>query len=416
MDKSELKDSIKELIINFHQKGIPDLIKRDIALPSFKKINKVFVVIGPRRAGKTFVLYQAMKQSIKEGHKIEDIIYLNFENEKLAEIKSTQLSLILDSYFELYDIKKPILFFDEIQNIEGWDKFVRRLNDEEYKIYISGSNSKMLSKEIATALRGRDYPIQVLPLSFKEFLNFREQKLEKNWEHSKTKNKIKKLFDEYLQLSGFPEIVLEGKIELVDQYFKTMLFQDIIERYKITNTNLIRLLMVYLSRQYASDYSINKFNNYAKSNSYKSSTSIIQKYTKILEDTYFCFFLNAKQKSMKKESNYLKKAFLFDHAFINYYNTEKNTGRLLENIVGIELMRRNKQLNYYTNGFECDFITKEQSIQVTYIINENNKKREINGLEQATKQFKNKGLMLTYDQETTIDNIKTKPVWKWLLE
>jgi uncharacterized protein len=416
MNKNELKESIKELIINFHKTGTPELIEREITLPTFKKINKVFVIIGPRRAGKTFVLYQAIKKLLKKGHKIEEIIYLNFENEKLAGIKSSELSIILDAYFEMYDTKKPILFFDEIQNINGWDKFIRRMNDEGYKIYISGSNSKMLSKEIATSLRGRDYPIQVLPLSFKEFLKFKKQKLEKNWEYSKTKNKIKKLFDEYLESSGFPEIVLEGKIELVDQYFKTMLFQDIIERYKITNTDLIKLLMIYLSRQYASDYSINKFNNYAKSNSYKSSTSIIQKYTRILEDTYFCFFLNAKQKSMKKESNYLKKAFLFDHAFINYYNTEKNKGRLLENIVGIELMRRKKQLNYYTNGFECDFITKEQSIQVSYNINENNKKREIRGLEKASKQFKNKGLLLTYDQETIIENIKTIPVWKWLLK
>ncbi|MEI7961229.1 MAG: ATP-binding protein, partial [archaeon] len=354
---------------------------------------------------------------IQKGSNLKDFVYLNFENEKLSELKSNQLGLILDAYSELYDGKKPVLFLDEIQNITGWDKFVRRLNDENYKIYVSGSNSKLLSKEIATSLRGRDYPIQVLPLSFKEFLRIKGVSLEKNWEFTPTKSKVKKIFDEYFALSGFPEVVLENKLEFVDQYFKTMLFQDIIERYKITNTDLMRLLMLFLTRQYGGDYSINNFNNYAKSNSYKSSTSVIQKYSKMVEDIYFCFFLNAKQKSFKKENSYLKKVFLFDHGFANYYNTDKNTGRLLENIVAIELMRKQETpLNHYTNGFECDFITKKYSIQVCHTINEENKKREIHGLIEATKKFSNTPLLITYDQEEEIDGVRAIPVWKWLLE
>jgi Predicted ATPase (AAA+ superfamily) len=133
--------------------------------------------------------------------------------------------------------------------------------------------------------------------------------------------------------------------------------------------------MLFLARQYGGDYSINKFNNFAKSSSYKSSTSTIQKYSIIVEEIYFCFFLKARQKSFKKESTYLKKAYLYDHGFINYYNTEKDIGRLLENVVAVELMRRKEsQLNHYTNGFECDFITKENSIQVCHTLNDGNKK------------------------------------------
>jgi predicted AAA+ superfamily ATPase len=196
-----------------------------------------------------------------------------------------------------------------------------------------------------------------------------------------------------------------------------MLFQDIIERYKITNTELMRLLMLFLTRQYGGDYSINKFNNFAKTNAYKSSTSVIQKYSKIVEDIYFCFFLAAKQKSLKKESNYLKKVYLFDHGFINYYNTEKNAGRLLENIVATELMRRQETpLNHFKNGFECDFITKKNSIQVCYALNEENKKREIKGLMEAKNKFNNFPILITFDQETEQDGIKTVPIWKWLLQ
>ncbi len=417
MDDFELKAVIKEVLVRFHSSQLPELINRDIRAPNFREVNKVVVVIGPRRAGKTFVLYQLMKLLMAEGRQMTDFIYLNFENERLAEFKSNQLNLILAAYSELYEDRKPILFLDEIQNISGWERFVRGLNDEGHKIYISGSNSKLLSKEIATALRGRDYPIQILPFSFKEFLSARGVKLGKNWEFDPIKATVRKAFDEYVALSGFPEIVLENRLEFVDQYFKTMLFQDIIERYKITNTELMRLFMLFLARQYGGDYSINKFNNFAKNSSYKSSTSTIQKYSKIVEDIYFCFFIRARQKSFKKESSYLKKAYLYDHGFINYYNTDKNMGRLLENMVAIELVRRKEsQLNHYTNGFECDFITKENSIQVCHTLNEENKKREINGLLEAVKKFGNKPILLTYDQEMRIGGIKTMPIWKWLLK
>lgn len=412
-----MKNAIKEMLMRFHSSQLPQIIPRDIRFSEFKKVNKVIVVIGPRRAGKTFVLYQLMKELLDADHQLKDIVYLNFENERLAELKANQLNLILTAYSELYGEGKPILFLDEIQNITGWERFVRRLNDENYKVYVSGSNSKLLSREIATSLRGRDYPIQVLPFSFKEFVNLKGIALEKGWEFGPTKTKVKKAFDEYVALSGFPEIVLENKLEFIDQYFKTMLFQDIIERYGITNTDLMRLFMQFLARQYGGDYSINKFNNFAKSSSYKSSTSTIQKYSKIVEDIYFCFFLKAKQKSFKKESAYLKKEYLFDHGFINYYNTEKNAGRLLENIVAIELIRRKKtQLNYYTNGFECDFITKGNSIQVCHTINEENRRREVNGLKEAQKKFGNEPILITYDQEAEFDGIQSTPAWKWLLQ
>ncbi len=417
MDDFELKNAIKEMLMRFHSSQLPKIIHRDIRFSEFEKINKVIVVIGPRRAGKTFVLYQLMEGLLDADHQLKDIIYLNFENERLAELKANQLNLILTAYGELYGEGKPILFLDEIQNITGWERFVRRLNDENYRVYISWSNSKLLSREIATALRGRDYPIQVLPFSFKEFVSLKGIALEKGWEFGPTKTKVKKAFDEYAALSGFPEIVLENKLEFVDQYFKTMLFQDIIERYGITNTDLMRLFMQFLARQYGGNYSINKFNNFAKSSSYKSSTSTVQKYSKIVEDVYFCFFLKAKQKSFKKESAYLKKEYLFDHGFINYYNTEKNAGRLLENIIAVELIRRKKiQPNYYTNGFECDFITKGNSIQVCHTINEENRKREINGLMEAQKKFGNAPILITYDQEAEFDGIHSIPAWKWLLQ
>ena len=415
----ELKNALKEIIGKFHSGGLPEIFERDVEIPELKKVNKVFVIMGPRRAGKTYVLYEIMKRRIEKGAKITDFLYLNFENDRISDMKPNQLGLVLESYNELYPAQKPIIFFDEIQNIDRWEKFVRRLNDEGYSIYVTGSNSKLLSKEIATSLRGRDYPIEVMPFSFKEFLRVKGLQLGKNWEFDGTKPKVKKLFEEFMNLSGFPEIVIENKLEFIDQYFKTMMYQDIIERFGVKNTDLLRLLMKNMTRQYAQEYSLNKFNNYAKSMGYKSSTSIIQKYSKILEDIYFCFLVNAKQKSFKKESGYLKKAFICDQGFVNYYNTEKDPGRLLENIVFLELLRRgNKEINYYKNGFECDFITKDTCIQVCHTLTEENKKREITGIVEAGKKFgRTKSTIITYDQETEIEpKIKVVPIWKWLLE
>ncbi len=414
----EFKGLVKVSVAGFHARGLPKIFPRNEPVPAFKNINKVVVVTGPRRAGKTFFLYEIMEQLVKSGRQLEEFLYLNFENERISDIKQNQLALIIEAYLELYPNQKPVFFLDEVQNVPHWDKFVRRLKEEGFTVYLSGSNSKLLSKEIATSLRGHSYPVEILPFSFKEFLKVKGVNLSKNWEFDGTKPKVKKLFDEYLNLGGYPEIVLENRLEFVDEYFKTMLFQDAVERYKVKNVELLRLLMKYLTRLYAQEYSINKFNNFAKSNNYKSSTSVIQRYSKILEDIYFCFLVNAKQKSFKKETGYLKKAYLCDHAFINYYNTEKDPGRLLENMVFLELVRRHEQsINYYKNGFECDFITTDKLIQVCHTLNEENKKREINGLMEAKTKFKNKkSLILTYSQEEELENgIQVIPVWKWLL-
>ena len=300
MQDIDFKNAVKTSIVEFHARGIPPIVERTISIPEFKSVNKVIVIIGPRRTGKTFLLYQIMKKMIEKGKTIQDFLYLNFENERVSGAQSGQLQGILDAYAELYPERTPIIFFDEIQNITGWDTFIRRLNDENHSIYITGSNSRLLSKEIATALRGRDFPIQLLPFSFEEFLRVRKIERTKNWEYGKTKLPIKKAFEEYEGLSGYPEIVLENKLEFIDDYFKTVLFRDAVERNKIKNSELLRLLMKYITRQYAQEYTINKFNHFAQSNAYKSSTSVIQRYSKILEDIYFCFFLNAKQKSFKK--------------------------------------------------------------------------------------------------------------------
>ena len=418
MDNFEYKRMLKEIIVEFQTTSLPRYHQREISLPTFKRVNKIYVITGPRRVGKTYLLYQIIDERLAKGHDIEEILYLNFEDERIAGLRREQLHLILDGYQELYPEKKPILFLDEVQNVEGWELFVRRLQEKGYVVYITGSNAKLLSKEIATSLRGRTYTVELLPLSFKEFLSFKGVRLSKHWEYGREAKKVKGLFDEYVGLSGYPEVVLENHLPFIDEYFKSIFYRDIVDRYRIKNFELMQLLMKYLIKHYAKDFSINKFNNFAKSMGYASSTSVVQKYMHMLEESYFVFLTTVRKKG-KAELSYSKKSYIVDHGFVNYYLLDKDMGRLLENIVFLELKRRGKNVHYFKNGRECDFITDNEAIQVTYQLEEGNIKRELGGLSEAMKKFRVDGLVLTYDEEKIVDvngrKLEAVPIWKWLL-
>ena len=187
-----MKDKLKIIIKEFHESSLPDLIERheifDLSILS-SSVNKVITIVGPRRAGKTFFLFQIIKKLLRQGSDLEDIIYINFEDERILPMKAENLQLILDAYFELYEKREtPCIFLDEIQNISGWDKFVRRLNDLGFTIFITGSNSRMLSREIATSLRGRTLTYEIFPFSFTEFLAAKGARPGKNVAYGKRRH------------------------------------------------------------------------------------------------------------------------------------------------------------------------------------------------------------------------------------
>ncbi len=405
----DLKGVLKEIILEFQERGIPEYIPRDIKVPAFKRINKAISIVGPRRAGKTYLMYQIMEERVVD---IERVLYVNLEDDRLFDMKGKDMRQILDSYKELYPEKTPVVFLDEVQVVPGWEKFVRRLVDSGIEVYISGSSSKLISRELATTLRGRATTVSVYPLSFREFLQFKGIKLDKNWEHSSQRLKVKRLFDQFMKTSGFPEIVLESDLSLIDDYFKTIFLRDVVERYKIKNLDLMELLMKYLVKNYAKEFSINRFHNFAKSLGYKSSTSVVRSYLGMLQESYFAYLVPVWRKG-KKEFIYSKKSYVVDHGFINYLLPEIDPGRLLENIIFEELMKKGETVRYYKNERECDFITKNLAIQVTYRLDEGNEQREVNGLLLAEKHTKKKGVIVTYDQEMRTP--KTVPAYKFLL-
>ncbi len=412
-----LKTTIKKIISEFHEKGLPELIERDIELPQYKQISKGVVITGPRRAGKTFLLFQIMK---KKKPNITSFLYLNFEDERLRGLDGKDLGLTLDAYYELYPKNKPLLFLDEIQNVGGWSNFIRRVIDQGFEVYLTGSNSKLLSKDIAEALRGRVKEIRLYPFSFKEFLKAKQITLGKNWEYSKEQFIVKNAFTEYINLSGFPEIVLEKDISLIDSYYNDLFYRDLISRYSLKNEVLLDKFLKYLASNYGANFTINKFRNFMKSIGLPCSTSTLYEYTKMVEDVFYAFLVRKFEKSFKKKEGSPRKSYIIDQGFWNFFGQDIDKGRALENIVFINLLRKGCDVFFHKNSNECDFILPKEklAIQVCSYLNPENQKREIDGLIDGMKRIAaDKGLIITLDQEDTLDGgIKIIPAWKWLLE
>jgi len=422
------KEIIKKLIILAQERDVT-LVERDMEIRFAGKIN---TIIGPRRAGKTFFIYQKINQ-LKSKNK-DRIIYINFEDERLFPIKKEELDLILEAYYELYPENKGMklyVFFDEIQEVPLWELFVRRLYDQEdVEICITGSSSKLLSREIATQLRGRTLTYFIYPLSFKEFLRAKGVTLERHFEYKSLRYQLKKLLQEYIEFGGFPEIVDKDqalKTKILQEYFDLIFYKDMVERYKIRNFGVVKEMLLYLVNTTSFYFSTNKYYNLLKSQGKKISKNTLFTYLSCITDINF-MFLVPKYGKLKEQLANPKKVYVIDTGLVNAiaFKVSKDTGKLYENIVFIELKRRGKEIYYWKNKHECDFLIKEgekikEVIQVCFELTEENKEREINGINEAMEEFKLKeGLMITGDFEGVEvvkgKNLVYKSLWKWLLE
>jgi len=413
-----MKEKFKQLISDFHEKAIPEVKPRQVRLPLDSQ--KIVSLIGPRRSGKTSLFFQTMKDITDP----TDILYMNFENESIT-ITKDDFQLLIDAYFELYPHKESFyLFLDEIQEIDGWEKFVRRIYDTFTKnIFITGSSSKLLSKEIATSLRGRSITYELFPLSFKEFLTFEE--ISPSPYTTRGKALLKNSFEKYVEIGGFPELSLhkaEFRKKTIQDYMQVMLLKDVIERHSVSNSHAVRAFFDKCIWQFAREYSVNKFYNELKSIGVKISKETLYSYIQYFSEAYIVLPLY--NVGYKQE---VHKLYLVDHAFSTFSlkRTTADNGFLLENIVFIELLRREYSIFYDKKVNECDFIVKDglkivSAIQVCYELHDDNKKREVNGLIEACQTHNlAKGLILTYDQEDEFEQngikISAIPVWKWAL-
>lgn len=427
---------VEQYLINFQKSEFPKLVERTLKVSPGKKI---CAIIGPRRAGKTSYLYQTMNSMIKEGKNKEDIIYLNFENTRLFDINFKEIKDVVDLHKRLFPkAKNPILFLDEPQNIQNWEKAARELYDEGYPIFVSGSSSKLLSKEIATSLRGRSISYLLLPFSFKEFLKVKEFPFSKLMSSSE-KTKIFALLDEYLEFGGFPEIVLEQdkdtKLRILESYLDLTVYKDIAERHGIKDSLLIKWLIKTVASSYTKEISINKIYATLKSQGRKISKDELYTYASLLNDALFALYLPKFSWSVRKREP-VNKVFLCDTGFVKLIETSKDTGKKMENAFYLEMLRRKSPIIEYffwknVQQEEVDLVIKEGTkitklIQVSNKLNESETKgREIRALLKASKELKCKDLIVVTENYESEENaewrgfkgrIKYIPLWKWLLD
>jgi uncharacterized protein len=423
------KEKWAEIIKDFNERKLPEIIKRDIDIPIEIPINRSISLIGPRRAGKTYEMFQIIKKLL-EIVKKEQILYINFERADLGIVNSEDLVILLETFFEIYPenkTRKVWLFLDEIQNVLNWEKFVRTSLDEQIKVYLTGSSSKLLSREIATSMRGRNITYNLLPFSFREYL--RAKNIESN-EHLSSTEKLKILnaLKNYMEYGGYPEVVIyeSEKEKILTDIKETAIYKDVIERSKIRNINAMRLLITALIN--SKEFSVNKFYNFLKSSGIKIGKNVLYNYIQYLNDVFFVFTLRKFSYSYKNAEQSIPKIYFIDNGLLRISGiTDK--GRLMENLVFIQLLRNNLDISYYRSptNEEVDFIIKDnkkirQLIQVCYNLNDYiTKERELKALLKASKELKcNNLLVITYDLESEekIKNKKIKfiPLWKWLLE
>jgi predicted AAA+ superfamily ATPase len=384
------------------------------------KVNYVF--IGLRRAGKSYLLYQHIQSLIQAGQaSIEDILYINFEDERISSLKAEELHLFLECYQEMYD-GKPRIFLDEIQNVDGWEKFAHYLADSKYRVFITGSNAKMLSREIYTTLGGRFIAREVFPFSFREYLSFHQVTLDRNWEYNATRTQVVKLFQNYFYYGGFAEsFTLKDKRSWLNSLYQKILLGDVIARNGIKNENAIKVLVKKLAESVMQPSSLPRIKHIVDSTGTTISRNTLVDYLQLLTDAYLVFGIsNFSDKLSDKET--FRKRYFFDNGLLNNFLFEPET-RLLENGVAIELKKRYQDdVYFYNRNIEVDFFIprERRAIQVSYSLSDDTtKQREIKALLNLSEIHALDRLeIITWDEESTICKngltIQVLPLWKWL--
>ena len=432
------KDTIKKIIIEFHESELPEMIQRDSRINI--KTNKIITLIGPRRSGKTFFLYNIIKLLENTDVEKKDIVYVNFEDPRIYPFSAKDIDILIEAYLELYPKRSaPYLFFDEVHEITDWERAIRYLDDKkQYKIFLTGSSSKLLSTEIATALRGRTISYKIFPFSFLEFLKTRNIEVNDKTIYSKTRFSVINQFGEYMSYGGFPEVVLEDneptKLRILQEYFTTIFIKDLIERFKIRNISFLKEMIKFAISNISNYFSISKYHR-GIIQKYNLSKKTILNYLSYLEDVNFIFTVKKYSPSIRVQHANPVKIYCIDvglRTATGFYTSE-DLGRTAENVVFIKLLQL-QSLDplieiYYWKGkkSEVDFVIKRgkkivQLIQVTWVVeNETTRVRETKGLLEAMKELGlDTGIVITKDYESIekIDNNKIEfiPLWKWLLK
>lgn len=429
-------NTIKEIILDCQETTQETGTSRRLEIESVS--GKATICTGVRRSGKSTLLFQMMEQLLKSGVLRENLLYIKFFDDRLHGLQHKNLNTVLEAYFSLYPEKKNTekiyCFFDEIQVIPGWESFIDRLQrTENCEVYITGSSAQMLSKEIATQMRGRSLSWEIFPFSFREFLDFKQINSAGSFS-TKKRLLVQQAFEEYWTTGGFPEVAgLDRplRIKIHQEYFNTMLFRDLVERHDISHPKAVTDLAHWLIDNTASLYSINNLTGYLKSQGHNAPKSAVSSYLEWFEDAYILFTVRIFDASLARSNTNPKKIYCIDHALVTSVGSGilVNSGHLLENLVFSALRRITPDIYYYKTkaGREVDFIIRnaDQSrtlIQVCETLaHPETRKRETTALCEAMSELDlDSGFLVTQNERETIQTesgrIDVVPAWLFLLD
>jgi len=429
-------DTLKEIILDLQEVDFKTGTTRRVSITPVS--GKATVCIGVRRCGKSTYMFQHMLKLLNSGVARQNILYLNFFDDRLRALRHDNLGVILEAYFTLYPEKKNTekiyCFFDEIQDIPGWEPFVDRvMRTENCEVYITGSSARMLSREIASQMRGRALSWEMFPFSFREFLDSREIDSAGPLS-SKKRLTIQKAFEGYWQSGGFPEVTELDRmlrIKIHQEYWGAMLFRDLIERHGISHPKAVTDLAHWLIDNTASLYSVNSLTGYLKSLGHKASKPAVSDYLDWFEDAYVLFTVRIFDASLKRANVNPKKIYCIDHGLVTSVSSGilTNSGHLLENLVFNALRRTTPDIFYYRtkSGQEVDFVCRRRDgsrmlVQVCESMSDpQTKKREVSALADAMRELGlPQGTIVTRGESDRIavdaGTIETTPAWRFLLD
>lgn len=416
-----LQETLKKVLVEYQQfLATVELHERAYAFEP--KGN--YVMVGVRHAGKSYLLYQRAKQLMADGHRAEEMCYVNFDDERLAGMKADELDGILTAYRSLFDTT-PILFFDEIQNVEGWERFARRLANEKYRVFITGSNAKMLSREIATTLGERYLTMEVLPYSFAEYLRASGVKIGKNWKYGREAGDVARLCESHLRFGGFPEALdYANKRAWLNGLYGRIFFSDMVVRNGVKNEEGLRLSVRKIAESVGQPAAYNRIANLVKAAGASTTTASVRDYVRFMRESCLIFSIpNIASKFAERES--VKKHYFVDNGLLNIFLTNPDSA-LLENACAIALHRRyGDALCFYRHNVEVDFYVPSEGLAVQScwsMSDENTRKRELAALEKLDARSPlGRMVVVTRDESERVKlsggrTVEVLPLAEWLLE
>ena len=432
-----LEELVDGLIADFQERELPRVTRRDLSLPGLP--GKADVVVGMRRSGKTYFLYQQIGERLKSGIDRGRLLYVNFEDERLLPLAAADLSRIPEAFYRRFPANREHLcwfFFDEIQNVPGWETFVRRLLDnEKVALVLTGSSARLLSREIASSLRGRSLSTEILPFSFAESLRHAGIELPGSWPPgAKARSLLEHRLEQYLESGGFPEVQAIPKdlrIRVLQEYIDVVILRDVVERYGVENLPALRYLERSLLASPAGRFSVSKLFNDLKSQGMRVGKDTLYEYLAHLEDSFLLFTVTVASPSARVRQVNPRKCYPVDPALSAAvsFRASGDVGHLLETAVCLELRRRGRSLAYVAtrSGYEVDFLAHDsrgarELVQVSAGLEDpSTRQRELRALEEGMKETScEQATLVTLREEASADlagrPVRIVPAWRWLLE